>query len=360
VQIAKLSELISNYPRKHTMTKREKEILIGRWQTPQGQQFAKQVIRALRRNRRLSKLGFLSQHEGRWDLRGITLPSWTEQSQLSVGGHLVSLGTGKMRFSKVMLNDVDLSYSNIDDSFWDKCHWENVIADSIQAKDFGAWLSTFQNVSFCKSDLTHASMGGAWGLSYNTFSAVNFSYSKLRHSVHQYEVYRNCDFSYADLKGVDFAGARFSDCKFAGVMDEVIFRLHSLTAPLPLFPWQKKIDVRQFANPMDNIDFSEAIFKYISLEGVDITNCQLPNDDSILVIRNQHAVFLKVREVIANEWTGEAQRIFLGILQDIYLTDRTSKQPIEIINKDYYREYVPEVGGQFVELLERITGEVNT
>src|SRR5689334_1979171 len=112
-----------------TMRKLEIEQLRDRWQTPDGRRRAAQVIAALKKRCDLGSLGFLDRYDGRWDVRGIVLPSSQIVGTLKFEKYDFDRVARRFVVNRVRLVEVDLSFADLADSAWRRCGFENVRFD---------------------------------------------------------------------------------------------------------------------------------------------------------------------------------------------------------------------------------------
>src|SRR2546427_280770 len=84
--------------------------LVDRWKTQDGTEKRNAVLRALAHNGDLSRLG-LEMHEGRYDLRGLSVPEARLQESARIGAFDVRILKGLTEFHDIQLQSLDLSYS---------------------------------------------------------------------------------------------------------------------------------------------------------------------------------------------------------------------------------------------------------
>ena len=139
----------------------------------------------------------------------------------------LSFLSGRIEFRRIILDNADLSYSDFTDVIWKNCNLSNVDFRSARLRGVGFWSCSLTNISFDGSDLRDAVLDGANGSSPSSFVDVNFCKVNLESTGGGLPLFRNCDFSNANLRKVDFDGARFENCKFAGLLYDVAFRPHA-------------------------------------------------------------------------------------------------------------------------------------
>jgi hypothetical protein len=137
---------------------------------------------------------------------------------------------------------------------------------------------TFTNTIFGGADLRSSSLGGRSEAGReNTFRSVDFTRTDLRGAAFGTGDMTGCAFCDAKLKRVNFGGARFKDCTFSDLLDEVIFnRLDFLYKDaLP--------------NEMKNVSFADARFRFVEFRKLDMADVVWPTASGHLVVDDYRA-----------------------------------------------------------------------
>jgi hypothetical protein len=115
---------------------------------------------------------------------------------------------------------------------------------------------------------------------------------------------------------------------------------------------------------MEMVDFTQAEFRYVDFDGVDLSTCLLPLDDSHLIVPNQHRVFCKARKIVSEEWSEPDRTTGMSILDALYLgvehmhgrteSPEREQQPIEVVNRKDYHDCHGSLGDQLFDLIRSI------
>ena len=198
----------------------------------------------------------LSRHNGRLDLRGIAFTAdLTDVEGMS-------------------LSDVDLTGANVANINWTNCTIENCLFDKANCQFWQIHGTSFSECSFQRADLRNCRLGEWYMGRPPLFAHANFSHAKFRHSSTHAAVYEDCDFSFADLKEMNFWQSSLIRCKFAGDLHGVVFdgRILGEAKPDP--------------NPMLDVDFTEAEFHGVEFRGVRFDAVALPDDSDLVLVRD--------------------------------------------------------------------------
>ena len=322
------------------------------------------------RGQPLQTIAELSTIDGRVDLRGFPLESAnTAGKSYLFRQYVVQPLSGGVRFSRLRLDAVDLSLARINNAVWERCSLTDVKFDHSEWTESGLWACEVSNASFDMARMSGSTIGGNLGAEACSYANCSFNGTDLRDSGHTFTTYNNCSFGAANLLEVDFDGARFTNCKFEGTLDSTAFHVYSRLASSALVKW-RKLDTRQFINKMDGVDFENARLRYVNFDGVDLTRCRFARDGRHLVIRNQHEVFVRVRDVVSREWPGcdrqaaldELDGMYLSVekLHGMFVTEDKLKQPVAVINlDDYIDSYGKELGAKIFALIASVNSQVN-
>jgi uncharacterized protein YjbI with pentapeptide repeats len=327
----------------------------SRWETPSGLSKRDRVLKALSRRKGLERLDFLEEHNHRLDLRGFQFPTVTTEGEIKFEQVEFQLVKGKVpQYKRTIVRDVDFSGAGLGNSLWTGCTFRNVLFDNADLSNFASWGCAFEQVSFKGANLRGAVFAHLKGTS-AMFKDVDFSHSDLRGRIFDFPSFDNCDFSHSNLEKVDFNGSRISNCRFAGIVKDVFFRGYYASR----MQLKEKFDNLSIRNPMENVDFREAKLMGVSfIDDIDLATVMFPDDDNLLIIPDQRRVYLRAREIIDSDWTGEDRRIALTLMENLFVTDRKKGQKTDVLIKTDFSE---PVGEEFAErlfaLLENVQKE---
>jgi len=149
---------------------------------------------------------------------------------------------------------------------------EDCTFDGATLEDLRMWGTTIRRCSFKKTNLRNSALGGVDGTKRNVFEDVSFTETDLRGTVYVSPAFTRCTFVRCKLKKVDFQGSVFSDCRFEGNLDEVLFYRHAFRGEA--FP----------PNEMRGVDFSAAKLSFVEFRNLDMTDVRWPTDADHLVL----------------------------------------------------------------------------
>ena len=191
---------------------------------------------------------------------------------------------GLLWFRDQMLTGLDLRGAVLDSLRIWYCRFVDCRFDEARCQDWRVWGSTFEGVSFKKADLRSAALGAWHEGRGNTFTAVDFSGSNLRQIKCPAASFVDCDFSLAKLVTIDFGTSSFVRCRFAGRLKDVTF-------------WGRRPGVEKpDPNPMLDVDFTDAMFREVQFQLLELAGVTLPVAPELLVIDRYACV---VRETVA-------------------------------------------------------------
>ena len=88
----------------------------NRWSLSQVQE----VVDRLESGRSFEGLDFVGMHDGRWDLRGIWFPGLKKKKWRISGKFSATVAIGQTEFKKIKIKNIDLSFSDISSSIWQR------------------------------------------------------------------------------------------------------------------------------------------------------------------------------------------------------------------------------------------------
>src|SRR2546425_6718420 len=174
-----------------------------------------------------SSLGISRLPDGFLDMRTtrLTQPRTVGKAPLAAGK--LDLGYAELRRGKTILRGcalekADLSDSTLDESIWEKVLVRDVRLHGAKLRNVIFGSGSLERVSFFQADLRH-SHWGTQEVDGPTITGADFTGADLRGSTLGHPIFRECRFDNANLKDIDFRGARFERCEFAGLLDGVWF-----------------------------------------------------------------------------------------------------------------------------------------
>jgi hypothetical protein len=146
-------------------------------------------------------------------------------------------------------------------------------------------------------------MGGAHEGVRNTFVGVDFSEANLSGTIYEAAAFEGCLFSNSKLVKIDFQTSAFTNCRFEGELDDVLFYRHGFKGEK--YP----------PNEMVNVDFSRARLKHVGFRGLMLDRVRLPNDDEHLVLKNFDTTLAQMAGALQRQSDPIAKKLvaFIGL-----------------------------------------------
>jgi uncharacterized protein YjbI with pentapeptide repeats len=213
----------------------------------------------------------LGEHDGRIDLRGFSWSAATTASSSVFGKWQVDQLVGLPEFREIKLEGVDLSGSQLDHLRMFTSVIRDCRFDGASLRDARMWAVDVDDTSFEGTDLRDSALGATLNGRWNTFRRARFVDADLRGPAAPAATFDRCDFSGARMKRVEYE-SDFIDCRFAGRLDEVIFRSKSL------------IGGRSGTRRFERVDFADAEFHWVEFRGFDLDDTVFPTAPGHLVI----------------------------------------------------------------------------
>ncbi|RZJ20170.1 MAG: pentapeptide repeat-containing protein [Acinetobacter sp.] len=247
-----------------------------RWETEEGASLLKIVIKAIIKGRDLTEISSLKHHEGKIDLRGISLPKEYERFFNYKTSKYIKWVDKSIKFKSCKLDNIDFSYSDIQATSWEKCSFIACLFYQVDARTITFTACDFQDVIFKNTRFSYGYLNIRSGKLSGSFKNVSFIKSQFSETLFSFPIFDSCLFEDCNFYAADFDGSRFSNTKFKGVLNCPWFRKHAKNEFEPNY-FFNRIDKIKFSNEMLNVDFSEATLEYVGFsDDLDLKNCKLP------------------------------------------------------------------------------------
>lgn len=255
------------------MTKLTIQQLKLRWETEEGKDFLNKVIKTIKNGKELTNISSIKLHEGKVDLRGISLPKKYEEGFDNQKGKSSSWASNSIKFKSSSLENIDFSYSDIQITFWEKCSFIDCLFNQVNASGITFKDCDFKDVIFKNTRFSFGYLNIRLGKSSGSFKNVSFIKSQFSETRFSFPIFDDCLFEDCNFYATDFDGSRFSNTKFKGLVKCPWFRKHSKNEFEPNF-FFNRINKTKFSNEMLNVDFSEAILDFVCFSNdLDSKNC---------------------------------------------------------------------------------------
>jgi uncharacterized protein YjbI with pentapeptide repeats len=189
-------------------------------------------------------------------------------------------GTTELR--EVALRRLDLSGAKLDHLRLFDAEVNDCRFDRASCRDWRLWGCTVADSSFARADLSKAVLGPWYKGRGNVYRRVSFAGADLRAVASTGGIYEDCDFSHARIEKTVFGSSSLTRCRFAGTLREVQFYYFDSRFGKP------------DPNPMEDVDFSDAVLRDVEFRGLDLDRVQLPRTEGHLVIHTYRCVLMTV------------------------------------------------------------------
>jgi uncharacterized protein YjbI with pentapeptide repeats len=247
----------------------------------------------------------------------------------------------------------DFSFIDIINTEWRNCSFIDCRFDSVVFKHNIFINCQFTNVIFSGCLFTECQLAVNSGKRSGVFENVQFDSCQFTRSDFNFPIIKNCAFINNIYTETDFDGSRFYYSRFVGEMDTVEFRGYSVLATSGFF---NRVEPKKIKNPMENVDFTEAQFKYVGFSnGINLSNCRFPDDGNSFLIRSPRACFNKVKAIIDYSWSPNDKKRALHLIDTFLFTKNHETMPVIY----YYKRPAQESLKEFDEKLFALVKQVN-
>lgn len=248
-----------------------------RWRTPDGRALAEEVVARLIAGRGLDGLE-LGRHEGRVDLRGLPAPLPARLRRFESQGWFVEVLGNLITFRGVRLDSLDMSGAQLQNFRFFDSQIANCRLDNANCHDWRLWNAKITDCSFTNTNLRDSALGTWHEGRRNMWRRVSFAQADFRIVAPLEAVFEDCDFSAAKISGVTFSQCTFVRCRFAGVIQQVLFDGRDLSPERPAPP------------QMSKVDFRSAVFRDVDFRGFNLEDVTLPDDPDVRLLRRARCV----------------------------------------------------------------------
>jgi uncharacterized protein YjbI with pentapeptide repeats len=308
------------------------------------------IIKCIADGRSLSDIQDVAKVDGKFDLRGVTLPLEFNES---------GVATKNFTSKNLKVEAVDFSFATLYNTVWENCIFRDVLFAKTKLDHAQFWACQFENVVFENSYLNEVLMNGTTRNNESgVFRNVIFKSSNMKDTYYSNSLFEKCTFDNCKLEGVDFNGSRFEHCKFIGKLPEVVFRGHQLV--------NRNMD--KWRNPLPNkmlsVNFEDALLESVMfLDGIDLSTCIFPHtEDYIIIRRNKQKLFEEAKRIIEQTWAEPVKKIALAVIEKGYLSPRKQNVNIEIVDRHYLQSKDPILnafGKAFFTLIKDLNTNIN-
>ena len=259
------------------MSRQRNQDYRARWSGDEGEQLVREVWRRLAIGKSLQDLG-LGEHDGRTDLRGISVPQVANLKLKSFRNWEIGRLKDYLELRKVHFDAMDFSDSSLEYLRFFNARISDCRFDRADCRNWNVKATDVTATSFIEADLRDCGLGLWYEGRGNVYRFVDFSRADMRDLISTTADYIDCNFSNARLDKVEFDSSGFIRCRFAGEVREVIFYDRGFKSPKP------------DPNPMEDVDFSKAQLRWCAFRRLNLDRVLLPQDPHHLIVKNYRCV----------------------------------------------------------------------
>lgn len=267
--------------------------------------------------------------DGRKDFRSIPFAQISKENRLDISQ------------SKWIVN-CDFSRADFSSAYLEGLSFENCYFQSCKFEDFYERQCTFLRCRFERSSFTTATLGAHT----SSYRECKFEQNRFgpRSSVLN-AIFENCDFNNNLLTGLFFSASGFWNCRFTGVIHDVVFLGEHL------YPYQRQTYGPPVRSGLHGVDFSNAVLQFVEVR----SNCAvedvvMPNDGSCILVD------LDCLQKLANSLSMIHGAALTPLIDNIKFLRETQTPPVGFLSAHAVAEYVGEKIGPavFAEIRERL------
>jgi len=219
-------------------------------------------------------LSVAPKHEGSLDLRGVVVNEPRRERTIRHAAGEFEILSGLTKLKGIRWKNIDFTGSHLSSLRFNDCALADCRFDDCTCHDWRMWETSFTNCSFCQADLRDSAFGAVIGERRNIFRDVDFTEADMRGTMYTSAEFSRCIFRNTKLVKVDFQGSVFADCVFEGELDEVLF-------------YDKGFNAKHLsANELLRTDFSRAWFRYVEFRRLNLETVHFPQDDGHIRVDN--------------------------------------------------------------------------
>jgi uncharacterized protein YjbI with pentapeptide repeats len=268
-----------------------------RWRGEEGRERSEEAVARLLAGERLDGLG-LGEHEGRIDLRGLTTPPPERLRRFEKFGIFFEELGDMIELRDARLEGLDLSAAVLDYLRFFRTGISDCRFEDARCQRLGLWAVDVTDTSFQGADLRRSALGPWFEGRGNVYRNVDFSRADMRDIGSSHATYIDCDLSHARLDEVEFGGSSFVRCRFAGVLRDVLFYDRTIDGEKP------------DPNPMEDVDFTDAELIFCDFRNLDLKDVKLPTSPDQIIVRDYPCVLRRASKRLK----GDERPVALGLL----------------------------------------------
>jgi uncharacterized protein YjbI with pentapeptide repeats len=306
--------------------------LVARWRTDAGTKLRDAALSWLTAGGVPRPAG-LPVHEGRVDLRGLTIPSATHRDTAYAGGMQFTSLDGFLGIRDVHWDGIDFSGSKLQNLRFADSTIRNCLFARADCRDWRLWRCSVDDSSFENSNLRDSALGTYAPGERNQWRHANFDSADLRGVAMVGALISACSFRHAKLNGVHFEQSTVQGCLFEGEVHSCIFDCRELSD-------------RPVASKVRDVDFSRAMFRDVEFRGCTLDGVRFPSSPSVSVVKRFPVVASRVLSVLKGDETLHARVLRADL--EVALSHPGSEEASDVlVREDYEAE-----GADFADFVQ--------
>jgi uncharacterized protein YjbI with pentapeptide repeats len=256
---------------------------------------------------------------------------------------------------KNKFEDHDFSFTEITNSVYRNCSFIKCKFDKTVFKNSIFINCRFVDTVFNGCQFIDCQLANNIGRRSGVFENVQFENCRFTRTDFNFPIIRNCDFTDNIYVETDFDGSRFFNSRFAGEMDAVEFRGYSVLATTHWMGLIQRVEPRKHKNPMENVDFTAARFRYVNFStGINLSNCRFNTEENGFLINSPRACFAKAKAIIESTWSPNDKKRALHLIDTFFFTRSHESMPLIYFYKRPAVESLKEFDEKLFALLKKI------
>lgn len=249
----------------------------------------------------------------------------------------------------------DFSFTEITDTKWRNCIFIHCRFEKTIFRNTSFVNCRFLDLAFTSCQFTDSQLANNIGKRSGIFENVRFENCRFTRTDFNFPIIRSCQFIDNIYIETDFDGSRFYDTRFVGEMDSVEFRGYSVLAATHWLGLFQRVEPRKIKNPMQNVDFTGARFRYVGFSnGINLANCRFATDENGFLINSPRACFAKAKAIIESSWPPNDKKRALHLIDTFLFTRNHESMPLIFFYKRPSVESLREFDEKLFALIKKI------
>jgi uncharacterized protein YjbI with pentapeptide repeats len=242
--------------------------LVDRWKTAEGRALADEITYNILRRKRLDKLKALGRVGGRVDLRGFGFPATGRLNQLGLKHPERYASNVYIVLEKIQWSGLDFSHGRLGALQFFNSQIEDCVFDDAFCEDWTVRKTRVSDSTFRRTNLRGSVVGAFWEGRGNVWERVNFDHTDLRGANLRGSKFLECQFGTINTAAHDgFIRCQLEKVTFSGPLRNFLFDMrHDST------------DLEPAPGPIKDCDFTAADLIGVQFRGVSFQDSRFSDD----------------------------------------------------------------------------------